>query len=69
MSKLIAMASDHRGASLKVELSKQLEAAGYTIRDYGTHGADAVDYPVFAAPAARAVSIGDAERQTIPSFD
>jgi len=53
MSKLIAMASDHRGASLKVELSKRLEASGHTIRDYGTHGADAVDYPVFAAPAAR----------------
>ena len=62
MSKLIVMASDHRGAKLKVELSKRLEASGYTIRDYGTHGADSVDYPVFAAPAARAVSSGDAER-------
>ena len=62
MSKLIVMASDHRGANLKVELSKRLEASGYTIRDYGTHGADSVDYPVFAAPAARAVSSGDAER-------
>jgi ribose 5-phosphate isomerase B len=62
MSKLIVMASDHRGAKLKIELSKRLEASGYTIRDYGTHGADSVDYPVFAAPAARAVSSGDAER-------
>jgi glycine hydroxymethyltransferase len=62
MSKLIAMASDHRGATLKVELSKRLEASGYTIRDYGTNGAEAVDYPVFAAPAARAVSNGDVER-------
>ncbi len=62
MSKLIVMASDHRGAGLKIELTKKLEASGYTIRDYGTHGADAVDYPVFAAPAARAVSNGEAER-------
>jgi glycine hydroxymethyltransferase len=62
MSKLIVMASDHRGAELKVELSKRLEADGYTIRDYGTNGADSVDYPVFAAPAARAVSSGEAER-------
>ena len=62
MSKLIVMASDHRGAKLKIELSKRLEASGYTIRDYGTHGADSVDYPVFVAPAARAISSGDAER-------
>ncbi len=62
MRKLIVMASDHRGANLKLELSKRLEAAGYEIRDYGTHGAEAVDYPVFAAPAARAVSSGNAER-------
>ncbi len=62
MSKLIVMASDHRGAKLKIELSKRLEASGYTIRDYGTHGADSVDYPVFVAPAARAISNGDAER-------
>jgi len=62
MSKLIVLASDHRGAKLKVELAKKLEAAGYAIRDFGTNGADPVDYPVFAAPAARAVSTGDAER-------
>ncbi len=62
MSKLIALASDHRGANLKAELSKRLEADGFTVRDYGTHGPDAVDYPVFAAPAARAVSSGEVER-------
>ena len=59
---LIVMASDHRGASLKAELLKRLEADGYTVRDYGTDGEASVDYPAYAAPAARAVSTGEAER-------
>jgi glycine hydroxymethyltransferase len=62
MSRRIVLASDHRGANLKRELGKKLEASGYEIRDYGTHGAEPVDYPVFAAPAARAVANGSAQR-------
>ncbi len=58
----IVMASDHRGASLKDELRKRLEADGYRVRDYGTNTAESVDYPAFAAPAARAVACGEAER-------
>jgi len=62
MSQWIAMASDHRGVALKDALRSRLEAAGYEVRDFGTHGPEPVDYPVFAAPAARAVSDGDVER-------
>jgi glycine hydroxymethyltransferase len=58
----IVMASDHRGVSLKDELRKRLEADGYRVRDYGTNTAESVDYPAFAAPAARAVACGEAER-------
>jgi len=58
----IVMAGDHRGASLKQELRKRLEEAGYEVADYGTHGPESVDYPDFAAPAARAVSCGEAQR-------
>jgi glycine hydroxymethyltransferase len=61
-NRLIAMASDHRGATLKDELLKQLEAIDYSIRDYGTNSATSADYPTFAAQAARAVSDGEAER-------
>ena len=52
----IVMASDHRGAALKGELRQRLEAAGHTVVDMGTDGDASVDYPDFAAPAARSVS-------------
>jgi glycine hydroxymethyltransferase len=62
MGSPIAMASDHRGVTLKEGLRKRLERAGFDVHDYGTHGADSVDYPEFAAAAARAVSEGEVER-------
>jgi glycine hydroxymethyltransferase len=58
----IVMASDHRGWGLKEELRKRLEADGFEVRDFGTHGEESVDYPRFAAPAARAISEGEAHR-------
>jgi glycine hydroxymethyltransferase len=62
MADPIVMASDHRGAALKGALRQRLEAAGYTVVDLGTDGESSVDYPDFAAPAARAVSQGEAPR-------
>ncbi len=51
------MASDHRGFALKQALRERLEAAGYDGQSTSApHGAESVDYPEFAAPAARAVS-------------
>jgi glycine hydroxymethyltransferase len=61
----IAMASDHRGAKLKSELRERFEKAGYEVLDYGTDGSGAVDYPEFAAAAARAVSAGEVERAVV----
>jgi glycine hydroxymethyltransferase len=58
----IVMASDHRGWGLKEALRKRLEADGFDVRDFGTHGEESVDYPRFAAPAARAISEGEAHR-------
>jgi len=58
----IVLASDHRGYPLKRELRERLEQAGYEVRDYGTDGTESVNYPEFAAPAARAVSEGEASR-------
>jgi glycine hydroxymethyltransferase len=62
MADIIAMGSDHRGYALKQALRAKLEAAGYTVADFGPHGAESVNYPEFAAPAARAVSTGEAAR-------
>jgi glycine hydroxymethyltransferase len=58
----IVLASDHRGFALKQALRRKLEAAGHEVRDVGTHSGESVNYPEFAAPAARAVSTGEASR-------
>jgi glycine hydroxymethyltransferase len=58
----IVLASDHRGFALKQALGRKLEAAGHEVRDLGPHGSESVNYPEFAAPAARAVSNGEAAR-------
>ncbi len=60
MGERIVLASDHRGFRLKQALREKLERAGYEVRDVGTHTGDSVNYPEFAAPAARAVSRGEA---------
>jgi len=56
----IALASDHAGYPLKVEVAKHLEGAGHDVVDLGTDSEAPVDYPPFCAAAARAVIGGDA---------
>jgi ribose 5-phosphate isomerase B len=58
----IALASDHAGYELKEHLSRWLTEAGHAVYDLGTHSTDPVDYPDFAAAAARAVLDGRANR-------
>jgi ribose 5-phosphate isomerase B len=58
----IAMGSDHAGFELKESVKRRLEAEGHEIEDVGTHSADSVDYPPFAARAAELVAAGEAER-------
>ncbi len=62
MGDLIVLAGDHRGVALKAELARRLGAAGYSVRDLGPSSDASVNYPEFAAPAARAVSEGEAWR-------
>jgi len=62
MGDAIVMASDHRGVGLKAALRERLEAAGYPVVDVGTEGETSVDYPDFAARAARAVAQGEQPR-------
>jgi len=56
----IAIGADHGGVDLKRQLLAALAAAGHLVTDFGTHGADSVDYPDFVVPVADAVLSGAA---------
>lgn len=58
----IAVGGDHAGFAYKTELLDFLQHAGYTVKDFGTHTADSVDYPDFAHPVAAAVESGEFDR-------
>jgi ribose 5-phosphate isomerase B len=58
----IALASDHAGFALKAHLATALAAAGHDVADLGADGAESVDYPRYAEPAARLVAAGEADR-------
>lgn len=59
MATTIAMASDHAGYDLKIQLIPYLESLGYKIKDFGTYSAESCDYADFAHPAAEAVEKGE----------
>ena len=58
----IALGADHAGVVLKDNLARLLEERGIAYKDFGTHGAESVDYPDFAADVAHAVAAGDYDR-------
>ena len=63
MTQIIALAADHGGLPLKVELAPWLQLQGYEILDLGAHSLDpADDYPDFAEATSQAVISGRAER-------
>ncbi|MBN1118145.1 MAG: ribose 5-phosphate isomerase B [Bacteroidales bacterium] len=55
----IAIASDHAGYDLKIELIKYLENKGYSIKDFGSFSSESSDYADFAHPLAEAVENGE----------
>ena len=57
-NKPIAIGADHAGVAYKDEIKAWLEAQGYKVTDFGTHGGDSVDYPDFAHPTASSVETG-----------
>jgi len=59
MKKLIGIAADHAGYEMKEILKKELVAAGYEVRDFGTHSSESMDYPDVAHPLASAVESGE----------
>ncbi len=58
----IAVASDHRGFSVKDKILSQLAQLNHETQDFGPSSADVCDYPDFGAKAARAVSDGLVDR-------
>jgi ribose 5-phosphate isomerase B len=57
----VAVASDHAGFALKQHVAVTLRAAGHDVVDVGADSSQPVDYPEFAAAAARLVSDGAAD--------
>lgn len=58
----IAVASDHRGFSVKDKILAQVAQLSHEGIDFGPSSSDVCDYPDFGAKAARAVSEGQVER-------
>jgi ribose 5-phosphate isomerase B len=61
----VAVACDHAGFPLKADVIEAVHAAGHEPLDLGTDSTESVDYPDFAAAAARAVQDGRAERAIV----
>lgn len=55
----IAIGCDHAGFDYKEELKHFLKDQGLTVKDFGTHSKDSVDYPDFAHAVAEAVESGE----------
>jgi ribose 5-phosphate isomerase B len=59
MKETIAIASDHAGFKMKVDIIKYLEELGYALKDFGSNSSQSVNYPDFGHPLALAVEEGD----------
>lgn len=58
----IALASDHVGRQLKLELAERLTELGYEWHDFGPFSDERTDYPLYGSTAARAVAAGEYDR-------
>jgi len=58
----IAIGSDHAGFKYKEAIKALLLSEGHTVRDFGTHSEESVDYPDFVRPVAEAVARNEYER-------
>ena len=56
----IAMASDHAGYALKLQVKAWLEAQGAEVHDFGCYSSESCDYPDFAEKACKLVQQGEA---------
>ena len=62
----VAVGADHAGFNMRESVIAAIQAAGHQVFDLGAHSYDAEDdYPDRAAPVAKAVMSGDADRGII----
>ncbi len=62
----VAVGADHAGFNLRESVIATIKAAGHQVIDLGAHDYDAEDdYPDRAAPVARSVQSGEADRGVI----
>ena len=59
---IIAMGADHAGFQYKDKSRDFLEGMGHSVRGFGTHSEEPVDYPLFIRPVAKAVARGEFQR-------
>ena len=60
---MIALACDHHGIALKLEIMKMLDDMGLEWKDFGAYdGNSQDDYPVFGYKAAKAIADGECDR-------
>lgn len=59
---MLAIACDHGGYELKLEIMKYLDKKGYTYRDFGCDSTKAVDYPEYARKVAGAIVREECDR-------
>lgn len=58
----IAIASDHVGYTLKIEIQNHLKENGIEFQDFGPFNTERVDYPDYSLKVANAVIAGDFNR-------
>ena len=58
MERKIAIASDHAGYKMKLEIVKFLQKKGYNVEDFGTYSTEDTDYPDYGHPLAEAIESG-----------
>lgn len=58
-TKPIALGADHAGFEYKEAIKVWLTSKGFTVKDFGTHSLESVDYPDFAHPTAASVESGE----------
>ena len=58
---MIAIACDHGGYELKLEIIKYLEKNGLEYKDFGCNG-ESVDYPIYARLVGQSILDGECER-------
>lgn len=62
VARRIALGADHAGYQVKERIKEFLQKLGHEVIDFGTHSADAVDYPDYAQQVAQSVASAEVER-------